>query len=101
MKHLKSFNESNEPFFPVGTKVKAKGRGGMEYGLIVPTPSKLDWCNDPVVVLWDNNRPDDYEQALHVDEADPGYEFKFIDEKGKQINRNYGGPRKGKNKKSR
>ncbi len=97
MKYLKSFNESID-FDPIGTKVKFKGGSKMEYGLIVQTPKHLTWCDDPVVILWDTHKEDDYEQALLPYDIVDDYQFKYIDSDGNPINRGLIRPRRGRNK---
>jgi hypothetical protein len=73
----------------LGTKVKAKGRSKMEYGLVVINPDP-DMELGELVVLWDTTKPDDYEGyygATFLQEADPNHVFKYIDKNGLQINR--------------
>jgi len=79
-----------DPIFPLGTKVKADGVHEMEYGMIVKTPPNSVSEYD-TIVLWDTPEVDDYEEwvgATFLEAADPRHTFKYIDDDGKQINRN-------------
>jgi hypothetical protein len=69
----------------IGTKVKAKGKHGMEYGIIVPTPAHITWSEETCLTRWDTKDEDDYEGVLgatFLEVADQKHEFKYINNDG-------------------